>query len=1028
MSIPAAAATIPPIEKMPGWDPQWSRLLTVQSPADPAGTVRTFHIGDTGPALAAMGVHVHGTILAVHGNPTWSYLWRSLMRATVEQARAGAPAWRVIAPDQLDMGFSERLAHAEMPRPETLGTTRSDYRGLGARLDDLDAITAALELEGLAAAGHRIVTIGHDWGGVVSLGWAGRHREAVSGVMTLNTAVHQPEGSPIPLPLQAALAGPLLANSTVSTDAFVSITTSLASPQLSPEVRAAYHLPYGTPERRGGVGGFVADIPATAAHGSHAALQEVSAGVHALGAAEVPALILWGADDPVFLDRYLDDLRERLPAARVHRYEQAGHLLIEDRDLTAPVMTWLDLMDAGMLSSPGSGLPTSAPAAEPQYEAHPATTSLHLEDLEAHVSQGDEHEAAAGHTPATASVRRDDADRSPATGTAPTAEDTVPAAAGRQTGSSSARRRLWDQIDQWGAPDAHNRDATALVDMTGAASSRAIVRRSRRAVAVSWGELQEMVSAMATGLWAAGVRPGDRVSMLVPPGRDLTAALYAVLRLGAVAVVADQGLGIKGMTRAMKSARPRWIIGQVPGLTLARAQSWPGTRISVAPLGSAQRSLLNVSDSLYAMVERHRDPSRVGPVDEQGAALPVPPEHAEAAVLFTSGSTGPAKGVVYTHARLGHLVRRIRRTLGIEPGSSLLAGFAPFALLGPALGATSVSPDMDVTKPATLTAAGLVEAAEAGQSTVLFASPAALRNVVATAGGLDEAGRAVLARLRMVLSAGAPVPPSLMRQVTELMPHAEVHSPYGMTEGLLLTDIDADTVQELVHAKDAGVCVGTAVDSVDLAIAPLLPDGSAEEVILDPETGWGVLGEIVVSAPHLKERYDALWYTDQQSKRDSLFGGGGRVWHRTNDVGHFDAEGRLWIEGRLQHVVSTPDGPVAPVGPEAAVDALGPVERCAVVGVGPAGTQAVVVCVEAAKPSTHPQRRPGHLRDGRPKPGLAPAALAAQVRAAVAPLDVAAVLVTEAIPTDIRHNSKIDRARMARWAEDILAGGKVGRP
>ena len=189
-----------------------------------------------------------------------------------------------------------------------------------------------------------------------------------------------------------------------------------------------------------------------------------------------------------------------------------------------------------------------------------------------------------------------------------------------------------------------------------------------------------------------------------------------------------------------------------------------------------------------------------------------------------------------------------------------------------------------------------------------------------------------------------------------------------------------------------------------------------------------MLGEVVVSAPHLKERYDALWYTDQQSKRDSLFGGGGRVWHRTNDVGHVDAEGRLWIEGRLQHVVSTPHGPVAPVGPEAAIDALGPVDRCAVVGVGPAGTQALVVCVEAAKPATRPEKRAGHLRDGRPKPGLAPAELATQVRAAVAPLAVSAVLVTEAIPTDIRHNSKIDRARMARWAEHVLAGGKVGRP
>ncbi|SJN25412.1 Haloalkane dehalogenase-like protein / AMP-dependent synthetase/ligase in alkane synthesis cluster [Micrococcus lylae] len=1005
MSIPAAAATIPPIDRMPGWDPQWSRLLTVQSPADPAGTVRTFHIADTGPALAAMGVEVHGTILAVHGNPTWSYLWRSLMRATVDQARAGGTAWRVIAPDQLDMGFSERLPHAQMPRPETMGTAGSDYRGLAARLDDLTAITDALELPGLVAAGHRLVTIGHDWGGVVSLGWAGRHAELLSGVMTLNTAVHQPEGAPIPVPLQAALAGPLLANSTVATDAFVSVTTSLASPQLSRAVRAAYHLPYTSADRRGGVGGFVADIPATAEHGSHPALQEVSAGVSALGAADVPALILWGADDPVFLDRYLDDLRDRLPAARVHRYEEAGHLLIEDRDLTGPVLTWLELLDTGMLSSPGSGLPVSLPEPELRYEAHPSTTSLHLEDLESHVSAGEED---------------DD-------GTAPSGQD-VPAAPVQPTSPSSGRRRLWDQLEEWGAPEAYNRDATALVDMTGAASSRAIVRRKRRPVAVSWGELQEMVSAIATGLWAAGVRPGDRVSMLVPPGRDLTAALYAVLRLGAVAVVADQGLGIKGMTRAMKSARPKWIIGQTPGLTLARAQSWPGTRFSVATLGAAQRSLLNVEDSLYAMVERHRDPHRVGPVDEQGQILPVPEEHQEAAVLFTSGSTGPAKGVVYTHGRLGHLVRRIRRTLGIEPGSSLLAGFAPFALLGPALGATSVSPDMDVTKPATLTARGLAEAAEAGQSTVLFASPAALRNVVATADELDEAGHAVLDRIRLVLSAGAPVPPSLMRQVTALVPNAQVHSPYGMTEGLLLTDIDADTVQELVHAKDAGVCVGTPIETVEVAIAPLLEDGSAEEVILDRESGWGVLGEVVVSAPHLKERYDALWYTDQQSKRDSLFGGGGRVWHRTNDVGHVDAEGRLWIEGRLQHVMSTPHGPVAPVGPEAAIDALGPVDRCAVVGVGPAGTQALVVCVEAAKPATRPEKRAGHLRDGRPKPGLAPAELATQVRAAVAPLAVSAVLVTEAIPTDIRHNSKIDRARMARWAEHVLAGGKVGRP
>ncbi|MDO5634443.1 MAG: alpha/beta fold hydrolase [Micrococcus sp.] len=959
MKIDAAPAQLPDAAALPGWDPQWSRLMTIASTADPSGLERTLHVGDTGPALAALGVAPVGTILAVHGNPTYSYLWRSIMRATLEAAQAGLAAWRVVAPDQLDMGYSERLEHPELPRAATMGTRGDTYRSLTARIDDMDALVDALHLRELVESGeHELITLGHDWGGVVSLGWAGRHPELISGVVTLNTAIHQPEGTPIPLPLQAALAGPMLPGTTVRTDAFLSVTTSLANPRLEPEVRAAYHAPYPHAAQRGGVGGFVADIPVGPEHGSHATLTAVADSVTRLGQAKTPALILWGADDPVFLDRFLDDLRLRLPAARVHRYEQAGHLLIDDRDLGTPLLAWLHLLRAGQLDEPGSGLPTSVGTADPA----------------------------------------DDADTP----------------------------RMWDHLMDWGALESADREYTALVDMAGTGSTRALIRRRHRAVAVSWGELQEKVSAMAAGLWAEGMRPGDRVSMLIPPGRDLTAALYAVLRIGAVAVVADQGLGIAGMTRAVRSARPDWILGQVPGLTVARAQNWPGTRISVSTLPAAQRRLLQVSTSLYALMERHQD-ARTGPHDAEGQPLPVPERDAEAAVLFTSGSTGPAKGVVYTHARLEQVVARVRAVLGIAPGTSLLAGFAPFALLGPALGATSVAPDMDVTQPATLTAAGLAEAAEAGQSSILFASPAALRNVVATAEDLTAEQRATLARITTALSAGAPVSPQLMRQVATVMPNATLHSPYGMTEGLLLTDIDADTVEQLVAAPDAGVCVGRPVDGVTLRIAPLLPDGTPDEVLLDSQAGHSVLGEVVVSAPHLKERYDALWFTDHQSKRDSLITGDGQVYHRTNDVGHLDAQGQLWIEGRLQHVLTTPQGPLAPGGPEAQVDALPMVSRCAVVGVGPAGTQAVVVVVEPATPATVPPRQPGHTRDGRPEPGVAPSGLARAVRDAVAPLPVAAVLVTHEVPTDIRHNSKIDRTRIAAWAEDVLAGGKVGR-
>src|SRR5699024_6351482 len=156
----------------------------------------------------------------------------------------------------------------------------------------------------------------------------------------------------------------------------------------------------------------------------------------------------------------------------------------------------------------------------------------------------------------------------------------------------------------------------------------------------------------------------------------------------------------------------------------------------------------------------------------------------------------------------------LQHTLNVTPGSSLLAGFAPFALLGPAIGATSVTPKMSVTKPATLTATALADAAIAGDTTMIFASPAALHNVVATAGELTAEHRSALETRSMLLSAGAPVPVQLMDDVLELVPNAEFHSPYGMTESLLISDIDHHTQHAIADQPDRGVCVGKPLDVV----------------------------------------------------------------------------------------------------------------------------------------------------------------------------------------------------------------------
>ncbi|RAN77942.1 hydrolase [Bacillus sp. SRB_336] len=912
------AASTSGSEPWPGVRASWRRTLSVASTAavDAPGASRQWHFLDNADDVAATGMEPAGTLLCVHGNPTWSYLWRTLLAGATSPATlaAGGP-WRVVAVDQLDMGFSERT-----------GT----FRRLEDRITDLSDLTAALHLDG------PVVTVGHDWGGIISLGWANRHRDRLAGVVLTNTAVH-PAGFSLPPALKLALHPAVHKWGTTTSAAFLRVTHALAQPALAPEVRNAFMAPYRTALRRAGVGNFVADIPASESHPSRAALEEVSSGIRTMG---VPALMMWGPKDPVFSDRYLRDLLSRMPHADVHRFEGAGHLVQEDRDIATPAFDWLA---------------KNVPASEDRVPGDRAAN------------------------PASASRSHADADFRP------------------MLAELDARR--------------HD-DSTAVVDMVpardravsgpGAVGGRAPARPGSRSL--SWADLARDVDDLAAGLAGLGVRPGDRVSLLVPPGITLTTLIYACLRLGAVIVVADAGLGTKGMSRAIKGAGPAYLIGIERALTGARIYNWPGVKVCAEDFTPAtdaiKRKLLNVAATVPQLLAN----GRAMRLAASSPAMGSPGADDDAAVLFTSGSTGPAKGVVYTHRRLAAMRDTLKATYKLDAGTALVAGFAPFALLGPALGATSVTPDMDVTAPRTLTAAALAEAAAAINATVVFASPAALVNVVATAAQLTDTHKTALAGVELVLSAGAPLGEPLLAQVQELAPHAALHTPYGMTEALPVTDISLAGIREAGAGN--GVCVGLPISGATVAVAPLTPEGGVHP---EPTTRAHVTGEILVRAPHVKERYDRLWITQEQSA--SIPG-----WHRSGDVGHFDDAGRLWVEGRLAHILATPAGVRTPVAGELAAEQVPGVARAAVVGVGPAGVQAAVAVVETVPPSQHS--------------GLAGTGLAAQVRSAAAGvgLELSAVLAIDTMPTDIRHNSKIDRTALSAWASRMLAGEKAGRP
>ena len=314
----------------PGVDPAWSRAIAVPldvgadvSGTGESGTVRRWHLLDNGAQLAERGLTPAGTLLCVHGNPTWSYLWRTLLAAGSDPAHP----WRVVAVDQLDMGFSERT-----------GT----FRRLQDRINDLGHLTDALGLQG------PVVTVGHDWGGVISLGWALAHPRQLAGVVLTNTAVHQPAGSPIPAALRLALHPAVHRWGTTTSDAFLRVTHALAHPALAPEVRDAFMAPYRNATAAPGWATSSRTSPPTpaipASRRSPAWPRDCTP--HGPGADAL------GTADPIFSDRYLKDLIGRLRTRRC-------------TGLKAPATWWPRTATSPPRSFPGSPNRSSTPPPTP---------------------------------------------------------------------------------------------------------------------------------------------------------------------------------------------------------------------------------------------------------------------------------------------------------------------------------------------------------------------------------------------------------------------------------------------------------------------------------------------------------------------------------------------------------------------------------------------------------------------------------------------------------------------------------------
>ncbi len=504
---------------------------------------------------------------------------------------------------------------------------------------------------------------------------------------------------------------------------------------------------------------------------------------------------------------------------------------------------------------------------------------------------------------------------------------------------------------------------------------------------------------IARGLEQVGVTCGMRTAVMVPPDRRFFSLMLGLMKMGAVPVVVDPGIGLRRLGRCLSEAQPEVLVGIPRARIACRVLGWGRDtlriRVTVGRLGLPGETTLagicrsSVSEAPYPVVASR---------DEDLAAI-----------LFTSGSTGAPKGVLYSHGNFAAQVAAIRDLAEYPEGEVDLSTFPPFALFDPALGMTSVVPDMDPTRPGSVNPQRILSAADEFSATHLFGSPALLDRV----GRYAVAGGVRFSTLRRVVSAGAPVTAAIMKRFLSALPEdARILTPYGATECLPVSCIGSDEVLGETSALTdlgAGVCVGRPVPSVEVRIIRISEEAFP---VCDPqhELPLGQIGEIAVMGPQVTEGY---YGRDAETRASKMKDSSGRLWHRMGDVGYLDESGRLWYCGRKSDRVEANGGPLFSIPCEGIFDTHPRVRRTALVGVKDGLKQRPVLCVEL-EPDVLRRERSAIIEE-----------LLSLGSAHRATRDIQDILFHRKFPVDIRHNAKIGRPELKKWATRRLRSARL---
>ncbi|MDR0351531.1 MAG: AMP-binding protein [Puniceicoccales bacterium] len=395
---------------------------------------------------------------------------------------------------------------------------------------------------------------------------------------------------------------------------------------------------------------------------------------------------------------------------------------------------------------------------------------------------------------------------------------------------------------------------------------------------ISFYRLNQDITRVMVNLSAVKVCSGSRVLMMLRPGYEFICVFFSLLRLGAVPIVIDSGLGLRKFFSCAERSKPEFVIGEKIAWVILKFHRLPTVKFILTKSKLWAKS----SVSLAGDINGDSDPDAI------------------AAVLFTSGSTGIPKGVIYRHRHFLAQLDILKKLYKFDEEAVDLTLLPVFMLFNPVLGRTTVLPEINPASPAKLDPKKFVQAAITSSATSSFGSPVLWKKIAKYCHMRDL----ILDQIKFIFLAGVSASSAVIKAIKKVAPNAEIHTPYGATEALPICDIEANEIISVADLENfgAGICVGYPVDGVRVMVIDVIDD-----VIVAMEDGLvlptGSIGEIVVSGVAVTEEYDNLSVETSMAK---IFDKN-TIWHRTGDLGFFDQRGRLWFCGRKSERIEVGD-------------------------------------------------------------------------------------------------------------------------